>query len=114
MKYLEHELQCNCVKWFKLQYPHEIIFAIPNAKKLSLIQGSRLKKEGLLSGVCDLFIAKANINSNGLFIEMKIKNNKPSENQKLFMQKVEKKGYECYVCYSFDEFINIVKKYINN
>lgn len=113
MKNLESKLQQNCVKWFRYQYPELLLFSIPNGSKRNIITAQILKAEGVLSGVSDLFLAYTNKQYHGLFIEMKYGNNKLSENQIKFIEKAEKYGYKCVVCYTFDEFKNEVESYIN-
>lgn len=110
-KYPEHELQKSCIKWFRLKFPKEIIFAIPNAGKVTVIQGARLNQEGLLKGIPDLFIAHGSIYSNGLFIEMKAEKGHLSIVQVNVIDKLRLKNYEVRVCHSFDEFQLYVNEY---
>lgn len=128
MKQLESKLQAECVKWFRLQHPDKIIFAIPNGGSRNVMEAANLKRSGVLSGVSDLFIAEpsmmdVNIGSekssiyvpkfvqyHGMFIEMKYGKNKLQESQKIFSESVIKKGYYFVTCYSFDDF----KKRLNN
>jgi len=112
MRNNESRLQQQCVKWFRLQYPNILIAAIPNGGKRSVVTAAMLKREGALAGFPDLFIAKPNEFYSGLFVEMKWGNNKPTEQQKEVMQKLTDAGYKVAVCYSFDEFVNVVTSYI--
>ena len=52
----EHEEQKNFVKWFHLQYPRVLIFAVPNAAIRSMELAAYLKSEGMVKGVPDLII----------------------------------------------------------
>jgi len=114
MKNLEHKLQCECIKWFRYQYPQysNLLFAIPNGGKRNLQVAIKLKREGVLSGVPDLMFAKPTKTYSGLFIEMKFGKNKPTENQIYQMELFRQNGYMCEVCYSFDDFEKIIKKYL--
>ena len=56
MKTTEHEIQVNCVNYFRLRYPKGLIFAIPNGGQRNVIVASKLKAEVVLSGVPDLHI----------------------------------------------------------
>lgn len=49
----EHRIQCTCVRWFRLKYPHLFarLFAVPNGGRRDGITGARLKAEGVLPGV---------------------------------------------------------------
>jgi hypothetical protein len=113
MKNQESKLQQACVTWFRLQYPNKIIFAIPNGGNRNVITATILKREGVLKGIPDLFIAEPNNNYSGLFIEMKHGKNKPSKEQIDIMDKLRERGYKVELCYSFDTFVEMVKKYLD-
>lgn len=52
----EHEEQREFVAWFRRQYAGVRIFAIPNGGSRSKREGGRLKLEGVIAGVPDLYI----------------------------------------------------------
>ena len=110
----EHKLQCNCIKWYRYQYPQfsNLLFAIPNGGQRNIIVATKMKAEGTLSGIPDLFLAKPKGNYAGLFIEMKYGKNRPTENQIYQMELLRQSGYRVEVCYSFDEFVNIIENYL--
>ena len=54
MKDIEHRLQVACVRWFRLQHPNVLIFAIPNGGQRNVVTAKRLKDEGVVAGVADL------------------------------------------------------------
>lgn len=108
MKHQESTLQTQCVKWFKYQYPHLVIYAVPNGGSRNVREAQRLKSEGVLAGVADLTILLPQGKS--LYIEMKVKGNRQTPNQKEFQQKAEALGHKYYVCYSFDDFEKVVKQ----
>ena len=47
MKTTEHEIQVNCVNYFRLRYPKGLIYAIPNGGHRNVIVASKLKAEGV-------------------------------------------------------------------
>ena len=108
MKHQESTLQTQCVKWFRYQYPHLVIYAVPNGGSRNVREAQRLKSEGVLAGVADLTILLPQGKS--LYIEMKVKGNRQTPNQKEFQQKAEALGHKYYVCYSFEEFEKAVKQ----
>ena len=113
MKTTEHEIQVNCVNYFRLRYPKGLIYAIPNGGQRNVIVAAKLKAEGVLSGVPDLHIPMAKNGFHGLYIELKNgKVGKVSENQKTIMEKLKSEGYRCEVCRSFDEFRTIIDNYM--
>ncbi len=120
---IQHEyiLQRSCIEWFRLQYPKFTLnlFSIPNSNELSSLNRARaaqnmkkLKKSGLTVGVSDLFLALPSGKSNGLFIEMKVKPNKPTDNQIKFGQAMMESGYHFEICYSFDKFVIIINNWM--
>lgn len=112
----EHRIQCECVKWFRLQYPKDalMLYAIPNGGRRDAITGSILKDEGVTKGVADLNLDIPNIHYHGLRIEMKTRKGTQSEAQKEFQRQVEARGYKYILCRSFDEFRREVGIYMSN
>jgi hypothetical protein len=57
---IEHKIQAGIIKWARQPaiirvYPGlELLHAIPNARKSTVVQGAWLKAEGVLAGVWDL------------------------------------------------------------
>lgn len=63
----EHLEQREFVSWFRKTYPGVRIFAIPNGGYRNLATAARLKAEGAVAGVPDLFIPAWRV-----WIEMKL------------------------------------------
>lgn len=90
----EHEEQRELVRWFRQFHPDVLIFAIPNGGGRSKASAGRLKAEGVVPGIPDLFIP-----AKGLWIEMKrVKGGALSPEQKAMMQYLEEVGYRAIVC----------------
>ena len=106
----ESILQTACVKWFRLQYPDLIIYAVPNGGSRNVREAQRLKAEGVLAGVADLVVMLPQGKS--IYIEMKVKWNKQTDNQKEFQKKAIELGHTYAVCYSFEEFQQIIENQI--
>lgn len=106
----ESVLQTACVKWFRLQYPDLIIYAVPNGGSRNVREAQRLKAEGVLAGVADLVVMLPQGKS--IYIEMKVKWNKQTDNQKEFQKKAIELGHTYAVCYSFEEFQQIIENQI--
>lgn len=111
MKHQESTLQADCVRWFRYQYPELIIYAVPNGGSRNMREAQRLKSEGVLAGVADLVAMLPNGKS--LYIEMKIKGNRQTVNQKEFQKKAITLGYTYVVCYTFEEFQKVIENYIS-
>lgn len=95
------------------QYPElELLYHIPNEGKRSAVTGARLKAQGLKSGVPDVCLPTAHGGYIGLYIEMKVKPNKPTENQKRWLRALREAGHMVAVCYGFEEARNLIEEYL--
>ncbi len=112
---------------------YENVFAIPNGAFLAgdklrrAKQMARLKAEGLSPGVLDIFVAvpasamhrcqkcgKSAISRirGGLFIEMKAGKNLVTLAQKNWITRLRDAGYDVAVCYSGQEAISALERYL--
>ena len=90
----EHEEQREFVAWFRQRYPGVLIFAIPNGGHRNKITAAKLKAEGVVKGVPDLFIPEER-----LFVEMKReKGGRLSPEQRDLILYFYECGYKCFVC----------------
>lgn len=106
MKQSESQEQKALFTWIRLMSSkdkrYSNIFAIPNGAKRDKITAINLKREGVLSGVWDIFVPVPKNSLGGLFIEMKIGKNKLTDNQVRFKDGLEN-SYSFKVCYSWIE-----------
>ena len=88
----EHQIQCACVRWFRLQYPHlhHNLFAVPNGGRRDEVTAGKLKAEGVLAGVADLILLKSNAEFGALLIEMKTRTGRQRDTQREWQQLIEK------------------------
>jgi len=130
MKETERQAQRAVVQYVRLKYPSVLIWAIPNGGSRNKIEASNLKKDGVLAGVPDLFVAMPSKDCGGhtvrqgspvtcacdyffgLFIEMKSEHGKLSEAQIDVANKLSEAGYKCEACYSSEEAINVIDDYL--
>lgn len=124
MRKLESNLQQAAFKWFRLAYPKYkgVYFAIPNGGARTETTGAILKREGVMAGVADTFLAVAKNNNckecscgesyNGLFVEFKIGKNDLQPSQQDFKANVEKQGYKYITIRTIDEFIREIEFYL--
>ncbi len=90
--------------------------AIPNGGQRSKSQASRLKVEGVKSGVADIFLPVLRGNCAGLYIEMKREDGMPSdvsEDQLAFGAFVTMQGYGWTVAFGWEDAIRILIGYLN-
>ena len=95
----EHIEQVCLVNWFRFQYPKKLIFALPNGGGRNIVTASKLKAEGVVSGVPDLFVPEWN-----LWLEMKKnKQARLSKNQEKIIKHLESIGHYVIIGYGFDD-----------
>ena len=116
MKTTEHQEQVAVINWFRLQYKQyaNYLFAIPNGGIRNIRTAVKLKKEGVLAGVSDLFLMIPMNGYHGLWIEMKSIDGRVSNSQKEFMGAATLMGYPAIVCYGFEDAKNAINNYLQN
>ena len=112
----EHAEQVATITWFRYQYPKfaKCLWAIPNGGVRHIGTAVKLKAEGGMPGVPDLFLMIPAADYHGLFIEMKVKGGKLSDSQKEFMGLATLMGYQAVVCYGFDEAKDAINNYLQS
>lgn len=118
----EHAEQTLVVRWASdnewryppLRWLHSSLngIVIPAPPKVRAKIINHMKAEGMKKGIPDLSLPVARRGYHGLFIEMKIGYNKPTDEQKDFMAFAESEGYLDKVCYSSDEAIETLEWYL--
>jgi hypothetical protein len=98
-------------KWLFYQHRsvHEVSFHIANEGKRSRHIAALM---GIKAGIPDVCIAWPTKIHHGLYVELKIKPNKPTESQTLMMGRLTLLGYMCCVCYTLDEAMMAVEDYL--
>lgn len=122
---LEHDIQCACVRWMAEEHPEyePYFWATPNGGYRAKATARAMKAEGMKAGVPDLQLAYPAQGYHGLFIEMKkseagkngklVKKGTTSKAQRRRMDALSKAGYKCCLCYSFEQFKNIIREYLS-
>ncbi len=91
----EHDEQAGFIQWFRAKWPRVLIFAIPNGGKRNISTAKKLKLEGVVPGVPDLFIPAW-----GIWIEMKRqKGGRTSSDQDDMISYLESIGHRVIVGY---------------
>lgn len=131
-----HPEQDQQIKLFQIvkenlgNYPAaQFLIHIPNGDLRNKVVAMKLKEAGVRSGVSDLFLpvpVGSKVFSSlvphemdvyykycGLWIELKIKPNKPSQEQKAWLLEMSRLGYKAAVCYSADEAWQTIKDYLD-
>ena len=105
------------VQWWGMmrQYlaPTAVLHSIPNGGRRDAATGARLKAEGAVAGIPDLFLACARSGRHGLYIEMKkAKGSRVSESQRNLFPLLEAQGYGVAVCHGWREAASCIEAYL--
>ena len=113
----ESHLQIECFRWLATMFVATedlrfyLPFSVPNGGERNIKVASTMKAEGVKSGVPDIMIPYAHTSPDnkprtnyGLFIELKVKSNKPSKEQVSWSQMLDSQGYRCVLINHLDDF----------
>ena len=93
--------------------PNAVLHSIPNGGRRDIATGARLKAEGAVAGVPDLFLACARSGRHGLYIELKRRTGgRVSESQRDLFPLLEAQGYGVAVCRGWKEAAEAVEAYL--
>jgi len=104
----EHDEQAGFIRWYREHFPGVLIFAIPNGGFRDIHTASKLKTEGVVSGVPDIFIPRLK-----LFIEMKQKDGGTlSPSQKKIITHLRSIGYTVFVAHGATEASKMILEFL--
>ena len=106
----EWEEQVTVIQY--CQYHSILCNHTPNEGKRSLAEGKKLKEMGLSPGFPDISILEPRGKYHGFYIEMKRKGNKATDDQIKWLMELRARGYATALCYSADEAIAKIEKYM--
>lgn len=90
------------------------MFAIPNGGTRNQVEAGFLKAAGVRAGVPDIFLPVARWRKHGLWIEMKVGNNKLRKNQNEWATMLVHLGYAHVVAYSWIEARDYIIRYLED
>ena len=113
----ESQEQQALFRWWRLFQPRlapgRVMYAIPNGGRRDAATGARLKAEGVLAGVPDVFLACPRTPYAGLYIELKRKaGGRASPAQKAMLATLEESGYAVAVCYGWRQAASCIEAYL--
>lgn len=112
----EHSEQVAFFDWVKWQAnadPRFLnILAIPNAAKRSWLTGKAMKQEGLSAGFPDIAILIPTRSFAGAFLELKVGKNRPTQDQRVWLQRLRRQGYAAAVLWGADAAIDWTVQYL--
>ncbi len=124
-KGIEDDFQKRCFEWFSQMFLETfdprwfMSFSVPNGAmmggnpKQRMINAVKFKACGLKPGVLDIVTPVQAHGFAGLFTELKVKNNKPSEEQIYWCKLLTWQGYNCQIVNSFEAFQDLYLWYFS-
>ena len=109
----EYELQKSVVKYLKLKYKNVLYCGSAGGMRTNIRQAVKMKASGYKKGFPDLFIYEPVGRFHGLAIELKVRGNYASKEQKEWIEGLNEKGYFAQVCTGYDEAIGCIEHYLN-
>lgn len=101
------------VRWNRAQTPLlRLGFSIPNGARMSPSVAKTMKAEGMEPGVPDWMLPVRCGNSSGLAIEFKAPGRKPTDEQSRFAAMLVEQRWFYRLCYSVDDAIDVVSRYL--
>ena len=101
----EAEEQAALFQWAKLAEGSKpqlrLLYAVPNGGSRHRLEAANLKRQGVKAGVPDICLAYPKGVYHGLYIELKVGKNKPSDKQEQWLRDLKAAGYMTAVCYGF-------------
>ena len=94
-------------------YPElELLHAVPMGGLRHKGVARKLKAEGAKAGVPDICLPVARDMFHGLYIEMKVGRNKPTEHQQWWINKLREQGYRVEVAYGCQAALDVLVDYL--
>lgn len=93
---------------------YRLAWHVPNERKASIIRRAKMKLAGVKKGVPDITIPVPNEKYAALYIEMKVKPNRPSPEQLDMLKDLNAQGNYAAICWSANEAIELIQKYVAN
>lgn len=109
MRNPEAQLQRAVASYLSLVLPDKVMWSAIGHGGGGKIRGAQLKGMGLRRGLADFYIAWYTINGQQtLWIELKSKDGRQSDEQKQFQECVTNIGHSYIICRSIDEVVNAI------
>ena len=114
--HVDDDEQATVIQWARLmgqKHPAlRWLFHIPNGGSRNPQEAARLKAQGVLPGVADLFLPVARRDFHGCWLEMKTEEGRVSPEQKAFLADMTAAGYFAQVVRGSEEAIRTLQWYL--
>lgn len=112
----EDEEQTWLFSWAEMsmgRFPElKLLHHIPNGGKRSKSEAVRFKAMGVKAGIPDIFLPVARGKYHGLYIELKAKDGRVTNEQRWFLAAAEEQGYKAVVAYGGEAAAKVIYSYL--
>ena len=116
MQHNEDNEQAALFRWMAFErgaHPEiDMLYHIPNGGRRDSREAARLKRQGVRAGVPDLCLPVPRGGYGALYIELKVKGGRLSENQKAWMERLRRCGNKAVVCFGWEEAAGAIREYL--
>ena len=111
----EDDLQMQCVRWFRLQFPQlaRLLHHSPNGGRRDAREGARFKQMGTQPGFPDLILLVPSKGYHALMLELKTCTGRQQESQKEYQRLIEEQGYKYLIVRTLEQFQQEVNTYLS-
>lgn len=111
----EDDLQMQCVRWFRLQFPQlaRLLHHSPNGGRRDAREGARFKLMGTQPGFPDLILLVPSKGYHALMVELKTRTGRQQESQKEYQRLIEEQGYKYLIVRTLEQFQQEVNTYLS-
>ncbi len=111
---IEQECLLRWTEFVSGAYPElKLLYHVPNGGSRNKIEAANLKKQGVKKGVPDLCLPVPRGSYHGLYIELKAKKNKPTQEQENWLAALDAQGYKTAVCWGWETASQVITEYLN-
>ena len=114
MQFQEHNIQIQVVNYLRKFHPNVLFSGGFAGEKITLLRAIRKKRMGYQAGTPDVIIFEPRGNYHGLFIEFKSKKGTLTNEQKIFKEMAEQRGYKFIIIKDVQKGIDEIEKYLKN
>lgn len=112
----EDDNQEAIFQWCQIReqiYPElKLLYHVPNEGQRTRSFAAALKRRGVKAGVPDMCLPVHRGRYHGLYIELKVGNNKATDKQKEWLLNLNMQGYKAVICYGWEDAVKMIEGYL--
>lgn len=107
----EHDIQVRITNHLEAMEVPPLYSATVGGVRVAMHTAVRMKQAGYKKGIPDLLIFEPRNGYTGLAVEVKTLKGRPSEHQKMWIQKLRDRGWKAEICKGLDKCIETIDEY---